>query len=76
MAEKEGVKLRDLLAPCFVAMSGAPVALPLFETMELVGSDMTRRRLTHALDLMAAAGTGLKGKALAQVEKEYRARYG
>ncbi len=33
IAQKESVALRDLLAPIFVAMSGSPVALPLFETM-------------------------------------------
>ncbi|MCE5230300.1 glutamate--tRNA ligase [bacterium] len=76
IAEKESVKLRDLLAPIFVAISGAPVALPLFETMEIIGADMTRRRLAHALAKLAETGFELKGKKLKKLEEEYQKSYG
>ncbi|MEN6625490.1 MAG: glutamate--tRNA ligase [Candidatus Sumerlaeia bacterium] len=72
VAEKENVKLRDLLAPIFVAMSGAPVALPLFETMEIVGADMTRRRISHALAKLGEIGHELKGKKLKKLEEYYQ----
>jgi glutamyl-tRNA synthetase len=74
VAEREDLKFKTLMPPLFVAISGAPVALPLFESMEILGSDMTRRRLMHALDKLAEAGQGLSKKALKQLEKEYRAQ--
>ncbi len=76
VAQKEEIKLRDLLAPLFVALSGAPVALPLFESMEIIGSDMTRRRIHHALGRLGEIGGELKGKTLKKLEEDYQQRYG
>ena len=49
---------------------------PLFESMEILGGDMSRRRLHHALDALASIGHALGGKKLKKLEKEYQARYG
>jgi glutamyl-tRNA synthetase len=62
IAEKEGLKLRDVVAPFFVALSGSPVSTPLFESMAILGSDMTRRRLNYALDALEKAGFGLTAR--------------
>ncbi len=76
IAEKEDLNLRDLLAPLFVAISGATVSLPLFESMEILGPDMTRRRLHYALEALAEIGFELKGKGLKALEREYRQAFG
>lgn len=59
--------LRDFLFPLFVAVSGSPVSLPLFSSMEVLGPDMTRARLRHALALLG----GLSKKQLKRLEKDY-----
>lgn len=51
MAEEMGVKARDLLRPFFVAMTGSSVSVPLFDAMEILGRDLCRARLRHALEV-------------------------
>ncbi len=46
------LKLRDFLAPYFVAISGRKSATPLFDTMAVLGRDMSRGRLRKALELL------------------------
>ncbi|MGH9397369.1 MAG: glutamate--tRNA ligase [Terriglobia bacterium] len=50
-AEME-IKARDFLLPFFVIMSGSPVSVPLFDAMEILGRDLCRARLRHALDMV------------------------
>ena len=76
VAATEEVKPRRLLGPLFVAVSGAAVALPLYESMEIIGPDMTRRRVAHALDRLGELGFEIKGKTLKKLERHYRDRYG
>jgi glutamyl-tRNA synthetase len=45
-------KFRDLSRVYYVAMAGAPTALPLFDSMELLGRDIVRERLRVALDAL------------------------
>jgi glutamyl-tRNA synthetase len=54
LAEGTGVKLRDLLRPFYVALSGRPAALPLFDAMEFLGRDVTRARVQAALETLGA----------------------
>jgi glutamyl-tRNA synthetase len=49
IATELGVKLRDCLRPFFVAISGSPVSVPLYDAMEILGRDLCRARLRHAL---------------------------
>ena len=44
------LKLRVLLAPLFMAISGKKSSTPLFNTLAILGRDITRARLRHALD--------------------------
>ncbi|MGH9452076.1 MAG: glutamate--tRNA ligase, partial [Terriglobia bacterium] len=48
-AEME-TKTRDFLRPVFVAISGSPVSVPLFDMMEILGRDLCRARLRHAVE--------------------------
>ena len=75
MAENENIRLKDLLLPFYVAIAGSAVALPLFESMEIIGKDMVLRRLQYALESLATQGSVLKGKDLKQLEAQYESHY-
>jgi glutamyl-tRNA synthetase len=69
LGEALNLKIRDLLFPLFVAVSGQSVSTPLFETLEILGPDLCRMRLREALE----ATGGLSKKQAEQLEREYRA---
>jgi len=75
ISEKENIKFKDLLMPFYVAIAGTTVALPLFESMEILGRDMTLRRLQYALESLATQNFVLKGKDLKQLEARYESEY-
>ncbi len=72
LAEKLELKLRDLLAPLFVALSGRRVWTPIFDSMEILGSDLVRMRLRRAIAVLG----GISSKRLKQVDKQYVALFG
>jgi glutamyl-tRNA synthetase len=72
MADKFGLKLRDFLAPFFVALSGRPVWTPLFDSMEILGSDMVRQRLRRAIEVLG----GISGKRRKELIKQYTVLFG
>ena len=41
--------MRVFVKPFYLAMSGRPSALPLFDSMEILGRDITRDRINHAI---------------------------
>jgi len=62
------LKVRDFLAPIFVAIGGKAVTLPLFDSMALLGADVTRMRLRSAL---ASLG-GVSKKEAKRFEKSWQ----
>ncbi len=76
IAEKETLKLKNLLPSFFVAISGATVSLPVFDSMFILGRDMTLRRIQYALEALDAQGIALKKDKLKEFEKDYRIKYG
>jgi glutamyl-tRNA synthetase len=76
MAQVEEMKLKELLRPFFFAISGSAVSLPLFDSMALLGQDLSRVRLRNALQKLGDTGAGLSKKSLKSLEKEYRSAYG
>jgi glutamyl-tRNA synthetase len=52
-----GAKFRDLVRPFYVAISGSPTSLPLFNSMELLGRDIVRERVRNALDVLGGASS-------------------
>ena len=68
LAASLGLKIRDVLAPIFVAISGKPVAPPLFDSMAILGPDICRARLRHALNTLG----GVSKKQVKRLEKEYK----
>jgi glutamyl-tRNA synthetase len=52
VGEALGVKFRDLSRVYYVAMTGSPTSLPLFDSMALLGRDVSRERFRVALDAL------------------------
>jgi glutamyl-tRNA synthetase len=68
LAENLGLKIRDVLAPMFIVLSGKPVSPPLFDSMVIIGPDMTRARIKHGIDVLG----GVSKKQNKKLEKEYQ----
>jgi glutamyl-tRNA synthetase len=62
-------KIRDFLFPLFVAIAGQSVSLPLFDSMAILGADLTRMRIRDALDVLG----GVSKKLAKKWEKDFRA---
>ena len=69
ISQLEDIKLKHLLAPFFVAITGNSVSLPLFDSLELLGPDLTRTRIRIVLEKLSADGLGLSKKALKKTRK-------
>jgi glutamyl-tRNA synthetase len=52
VAESLGAKFRDLARVYYIAMTGSPTSLPLFESMALLGRDLCRERFRVALEAL------------------------
>jgi len=62
------IKLGHFMQPVFVAIAGTPDSWSVVDSMALLGPDMTRARLRHALNILE----GFSKKETKRVEKEYR----
>jgi glutamyl-tRNA synthetase len=69
LAERLDMKVRDFLAPLFIAISGSRASISVVDAMHLLGPDMSRARLRHAIDVLG----GVSKKAGKRLEKEYQA---
>ncbi len=58
-ADAMDIKFRDYIKPFFVAMSGKQSSTPMFDTMAVLGPDLTRSRIRNAME---ALGGGSKKK--------------
>lgn len=67
LADATGIKLKDFLAPLFIAVAGTSASFSVMDSMVLLGPDMSRARLRHALDVLGGFGK----KALKKLEKSY-----
>jgi len=69
LCEKMGFKMRDFMAPFFVAVAGTASSTPVIDSMAIMGSDMTRARLRNAINVLG----GVSKKQAKEWEKEYAA---
>jgi len=69
LADGMEIKIRDFLFPLFVAITGSAQSVSVVDAMSILGPDMSRARLRHALEVV---GTPSK-KETKRLEKEYRA---
>jgi len=67
LADTLEVKIKDFLAPLFIAISGTAASFSVVDAMELLGPDMTRARIRHAITVLG----GVSKKAAKRLEKEY-----
>ncbi|GAB3277624.1 glutamate--tRNA ligase [Parahaliea aestuarii] len=68
LADAEGVKVKDFLAPVFIAIAGTSASFSVVDSMELLGPDMSRARLRHAIEVLG----GVSKKAAKRLEKAYQ----
>ena len=59
------IKLRDMMAPFFIAIAGSSSSTPVMNAMFVIGPDMTLTRLRHAVEVLG----GLGKKKLKKLEK-------
>jgi glutamyl-tRNA synthetase len=52
VAESLDKKVRDVARPLYVAITGSPTSIPLYDSMELLGRDLCRERLRNAIDVL------------------------
>jgi len=67
LADAMGHKLKDFLAPLFVAISGSTASFSVMDAMTLLGPDLSRARLREAVEALGGAGK----KVLKRYEKDY-----
>lgn len=67
LAEKLDLKIRVLTSPLYVAVSGSRASTPLYQSMQILGSDIVRMRLRRAIESLG----GLSSKKLKALEKKY-----
>ena len=68
IADALGMKIKDYLAPVFVAIAGSSASFSVVDSMEILGPDMSRARIRHAVDILG----GVSKKAMKRLEKEYQ----
>jgi glutamyl-tRNA synthetase len=69
LADNMQLKIRDLLFPIFVAISGSSQSVSIIDSMAILGPDMSRARTRHALNILGAASK----KEAKRWEKEFKA---
>lgn len=62
------LKMRAFLAPVFIAITGSSASTSVMDAMAILGSDMTRARLRHAVEVLG----GISKKQVKRFEKQYR----
>lgn len=68
LADAMGVKIKDLLAPLFIAVSGSSASFSVVDAMAILGPDMSRARLRDAIAVLG----GVSKKAGKRLEKEFQ----
>jgi glutamyl-tRNA synthetase len=68
IADALGIKIKDYLAPVFVAVAGSSASFSVVDSMEILGPDMSRARLRHAIEVLG----GVSKKAMKRLEKEFQ----
>jgi len=67
LADQLGLKIRDFLAPFFIAIAGTSSSISVIDSMHLLGSDLSRARIRFAIDTLG----GISKKKMKDVEKAY-----
>ena len=68
LAKQLGLKIGDCMQPVFVAIAGTPNSWSVVDSMAILGPDMSRARLRHAVNVLG----GVSKKEMKRFEKEFR----
>jgi glutamyl-tRNA synthetase len=68
IADALEIKVKDFLAPLFVAIAGSSASFSVVDSMEMLGPDMSRARIRHAIEVLG----GVSKKAAKRLEKDYQ----
>ncbi len=68
IADGLNIKLKPFLAPFFIAIAGSSASISVMDSMHLLGADMSRARLRHAIELLGGVGK----KKLKKLESDYQ----
>ena len=68
VADGMNIKLKPFLIPLFIAITGSTASISVMDSMNLLGADMSRARLRHAIELTGGIGK----KKLKKMEKAYQ----
>lgn len=68
LSQELDIKLGDLMKPIFIAIAGTDQTMSVVDSMEILGPDMSRARLRHALNVLG----GVSKKQQKRLDKEYR----
>ncbi|GAC1420017.1 MAG: glutamate--tRNA ligase [Candidatus Velthaea sp.] len=60
LGEKLEVKFRDLARVYYIAMTGSPTSVPLFDAMAVLGRDICRERFRVAIDVLGGVSAAEK----------------
>jgi glutamyl-tRNA synthetase len=56
LADQMGIKIKDALAPVFVAIAGTTASFSVVDSMQIIGPDMSRARIRHAINALGGFG--------------------
>ncbi len=68
IADALEVKIKDFLLPVFIAIAGTSASFSVVDSMEIIGSDVSRARIRHAIEVLG----GVSKKQMKKLEKAYR----
>jgi glutamyl-tRNA synthetase len=68
LADSLEVKVKEFLAPLFIAVAGSAASFSVVDSMEMLGPDMSRARIRHAVEVLG----GVSKKAMKRLEKQYQ----
>ena len=71
IADGMNIKLKPFLVPLFIAITGSTASISVMDSMNLLGADMSRARLRHAIEIIGGIGK----KKLKKMEKAYQALF-
>lgn len=66
----DGLELRmqDVMPPLFIAIAGTTASISVVDSMEILGPEISRARIRHAIDILGGVGK----KKLKKLEKRYQ----
>lgn len=68
LADAQDMKIKQFIAPLFIAIAGTTASISVFDSMSLLGADLSRARLRYAIQQLG----GVSKKQAKSLEKAYR----